>query len=78
MCGERIDVNIWFVLLAHRAGQQGWSFVDLLADFHLLLFISEFFGPEEMPIICASIMNRDEPLSEGYQLLLRSIAGMDG
>jgi hypothetical protein len=52
--------------------------VDLLADFHLLLFISEFFGPEEMPIICASIMNRDEPLSEGYQLLLRSIAGMDG
>lgn len=62
----------------NRAGQQGWSFVDLLADFHLLLFISDFFGPQDMPIICASITNRDEPLSEGYQLLLRSIAGIDG
>mmetsp|Transcript_16037 Transcript_16037/g.11565 ORF Transcript_16037/g.11565 Transcript_16037/m.11565 type:complete len:435 (+) Transcript_16037:59-1363(+) len=60
-----------------KVGQQGWTFTDLLGDFHLLLFISDFFGTQDMPIICASITNRDEPLSEGYQLLLRSIAGLD-
>lgn len=61
-----------------RAGTQGWSFVDLLADFHLLLFLADHFSlRDDIPLICAAIVNREEPLNEGYQILIRSLAGLD-
>lgn len=65
-----------------RVGKQGWSLLDILSDFHLLLFLvsppSCYLDLEkDMPKICESLKNHDIPLDEGYSLLLRSIAGMD-
>lgn len=65
-----------------RVGKQGWTLLDMLSDFHLLLFLvsppSNFLDlQQDMPKICESILNRDIPLDEGYSLLLRSIAGID-
>lgn len=62
----------------HRAGKEGWQFVDLLADFHLLLFLCDFLDiNEDIPRICKAVTDRETPLDEGYKLLLRSIAGME-
>jgi nuclear protein localization family protein 4 len=54
------------------SGSAGWSFIDLLSDFHLLLYLSQFLDMEsDMPKICESIINQDIPLNA-------SMAGMDG
>jgi len=61
-----------------KEGQKGWKLIDLLADFHLLLFLSNFLSiHEDIPQICRSIMHREIPLDEGHVLLIRSYAGMD-
>jgi nuclear protein localization family protein 4 len=62
-----------------RAGSQGWTLLDVLSDFHLLLFLAGSFLDleQDMPKICMSLRDRTVPLDEGYSLLLRSIAGMD-
>jgi nuclear protein localization protein 4 homolog len=66
------------LLFSRRAGKQGWSFIDMLADFNLLLFLSNFLDIEhDMPNVCRAIMDRAVPLDEGYMLLIRSLAGMD-
>lgn len=60
-----------------KAGKSGWSFVDLLADFHLLLFLSEYLDIHtDLSIIAASIKDRSIPLAEGHVELIRNIAGM--
>lgn len=62
-----------------RAGSQGWTLLDVLSDFHLLLFLASSFLDlqQDLPKICQSLLDRSVPLDEGYSLLLRSIAGMD-
>lgn len=61
-----------------RANKEGWSFVDMLGDFHLLLYLTDFLDLEQdMPRVIKAIVDRETPLDEGYKLLLRSIAGMD-
>jgi nuclear protein localization protein 4 homolog len=61
-----------------RVKQQGWQFLDLIADFHLLLFLSDYLSfDHDIPTICASIINRETPLSEGYEILLKSMAGLE-
>mmetsp|Transcript_8447 Transcript_8447/g.14333 ORF Transcript_8447/g.14333 Transcript_8447/m.14333 type:complete len:438 (+) Transcript_8447:115-1428(+) len=62
-----------------KAGSQGWTLLDVLSDFHLLLFLGSSFldMQQDMPKICQSLRDRTIPLDEGYPLLLRSIAGMD-
>ncbi|RYH11886.1 hypothetical protein EON65_38625 [archaeon] len=65
-------------MLFGRVGKEGWSFIDLLADFHLLLYLSEFLDVEQdLPRVCKSIIDREVKLDAGYELLIRSIAGMD-
>lgn len=62
----------------NKAGKEGWTFIDMLADFHLLLFLCDFLDiHEDLPRICRAVVDRDTPLDEGYKLLLRSIAGME-
>eukprot|EP01039_Chlorochromonas_danica_P006049 gene6049-6662_t len=62
----------------NRANKEGWSFVDMLGDFHLLLYLTDFLDLEQdMPRVIKAIVDRETPLDEGYTLLLRSIAGMD-
>eukprot|EP00591_Stephanopyxis_turris_P003398 CAMPEP_0195517380 /NCGR_PEP_ID=MMETSP0794_2-20130614/10628_1 /TAXON_ID=515487 /ORGANISM="Stephanopyxis turris, Strain CCMP 815" /LENGTH=404 /DNA_ID=CAMNT_0040646177 /DNA_START=353 /DNA_END=1567 /DNA_ORIENTATION=+ len=62
-----------------KSGSQGWNFIDLLSDFGLLLFLSNFLDfATDMPKICKSVVNRDVPLDEGYKIIIASMAGMDG
>ena len=69
------DINF---LTYYRAGKEGWSLQDLLADFHLLLFLCDFLDMQyDIPQLCRSVMQRDLPLDDGYQLIIRSVAGMD-
>lgn len=63
-----------------KSGTAGWTFVDLLADFSLLLYLSKFLDFEtDLPKLCASVVDRDKvPLDDGYKLIIASMAGMDG
>lgn len=62
-----------------KSGTAGWTFIDLLADFNLLIYLSEFLDmTTDVPSICESIVNRDKPLNDGYKLIIGSMAGLDG
>jgi nuclear protein localization family protein 4 len=62
-----------------KSGTAGWTFVELLADFHLLLYLCQFLDTgTDMPKICESVTDRDVPLTEGYKLIIGSMAGLDG
>jgi len=62
-----------------KSGSAGWTFVDLLADFNLLIYLTKFLDVEtDIPKICESIVDRDVPLEEGYKLIIASMAGLDG
>lgn len=62
-----------------KSGSAGWSFVELLSDFHLLLYLCQLLDMStDMPKICESVANRDVPLKEGYKLIIGSMAGLDG
>jgi len=62
-----------------KSGQSGWTFVDRLADFHLLIYLSKFLDLNaDFPKICAAIHNRDVPLDDGYKLIIKSMAGLEG
>lgn len=61
-----------------KSGSQGWEFIDLLSDFHLLLYLGKFLSEEDIPNICKSVVDRDIPLASGYKIIIASMAGMDG
>mmetsp|Transcript_15051 Transcript_15051/g.21445 ORF Transcript_15051/g.21445 Transcript_15051/m.21445 type:complete len:476 (-) Transcript_15051:76-1503(-) len=62
-----------------KSGSQGWSFIDLLSDFNLLLYLCHFLDVDiDMPNICRSVSNRDIPLDDGYKLIISGIAGLEG
>jgi nuclear protein localization family protein 4 len=63
-----------------KSGQSGWTFVDLLSDFALLLYLCKFLDVgTDMPKICASVIDRENvPLDDGYKIIISSMAGMDG
>jgi nuclear protein localization family protein 4 len=61
----------------NRAGKQGWTFEALLADFQLLLFLTQFLDANhDLPMICKSILDKAIPLDEGHMLIIRSLAGL--
>eukprot|EP00640_Fibrocapsa_japonica_P001471 CAMPEP_0113944174 /NCGR_PEP_ID=MMETSP1339-20121228/30681_1 /TAXON_ID=94617 /ORGANISM="Fibrocapsa japonica" /LENGTH=415 /DNA_ID=CAMNT_0000949261 /DNA_START=206 /DNA_END=1453 /DNA_ORIENTATION=+ /assembly_acc=CAM_ASM_000762 len=61
-----------------KVGQRGWTLVDLLADFHLLLFLTAFLDMQhDIPRICQSIVDKEVPLDEGFKLIIGSLAGLD-
>jgi hypothetical protein len=61
-----------------RVGKKGWTFSDQLADFQLLLYLCNFLSAaDDLPLLCRAVLDREVPLDDGYQLLIRSIAGMD-
>mmetsp|Transcript_15663 Transcript_15663/g.33071 ORF Transcript_15663/g.33071 Transcript_15663/m.33071 type:complete len:504 (+) Transcript_15663:63-1574(+) len=62
-----------------KSGQAGWTFIDLLSDFALLLYLCKFLDVKtDMPKICASVKDREVPLDDGYKIIITSMAGMDG
>jgi len=61
-----------------KSGTQGWNFIDLLSDFHLLLYLCEFLDLDtDMAKISQSVVNRHLPLDDGYKIIIASMAGMD-
>ncbi|KAL7581112.1 hypothetical protein ACA910_005913 [Epithemia clementina (nom. ined.)] len=62
-----------------KAGTAGWTLEDRLADLNLLLYLSDYLDKEnDLPRICTSIVNREIPLDDGYKLIIKSLAGLDG
>lgn len=61
-----------------RAGGQGFTYVDVLSDFHLLFFLTAFLDLQnDMPKICASVVDREKPLDDGFKFLINNFAGLD-
>ncbi|CAM9751683.1 unnamed protein product [Chrysoparadoxa australica] len=62
-----------------KAGEKGFTYIDLLSDFHLLLFLTAFLDMKtDMPKICTSVVDREVPLDSGFELIISHMAGMDG
>jgi nuclear protein localization protein 4 homolog len=62
-----------------KSGTAGWTFVDRLADFNLLIYLSHLLDLNaDYPKICASIVDKSIPLDDGYKIIIKSMAGMDG
>ena len=62
-----------------KSGQAGWTFIDLLSDFALLLYLCKFLDvSQDMPKICESVKDREVLLDDGYKIIITSLAGMDG
>lgn len=62
----------------YRAGKNGWTFKSVLADLQLLLFLCDYMDiSSDMGVICDAILSDEIPIQEGYQLIIRSVAGID-
>ena len=62
-----------------KVGQKGWTLLDLVSDFHLLLYLASsgmMSMEDDMPHLCRNILDHT-PVSEGHALLIRSLAGID-
>lgn len=61
-----------------KSGSAGWTFIDLLSDFNLLIYLSKYLDMQtDIPKICRSVVDREIPLDEGYKLIIASMAGLD-
>jgi len=60
-----------------KIGSAGWTWMDLLSDFNILIYLSQFLDPPDMAQICESVANRDIPLNDGYKIIIAGLAGMD-
>jgi nuclear protein localization family protein 4 len=50
---------------------------DVLGDLQLLLFLCDYMDVQtDIPRICAAVNDPDVPLDGGYELLIRSLAGL--
>jgi nuclear protein localization protein 4 homolog len=63
-----------------QSGKAGWTFVDRLADLNLLIYLSDYLDVgTDYPKICQAIVNREtQDLDDGYKLIIKSLAGLDG
>lgn len=62
-----------------KSGTSGWTFTDLLSDFNLLIYMTQFLDINaDFPKICQSVTDRDSPLDDGYKIIIASLAGLDG
>jgi len=61
-----------------KSGSSGWTFVDLLADFNLLVYLCDYLDVKaDMVKVCTSIVDREIPLDEGYRLIIGALAKLD-
>jgi len=59
-------------------GKQGFTLKHLLADFHLLLFLSNFLDvKDDIAPLCEAILDDDKPIQDGTSLLIKSMAGFE-
>eukprot|EP00560_Eucampia_antarctica_P006347 CAMPEP_0197825444 /NCGR_PEP_ID=MMETSP1437-20131217/2527_1 /TAXON_ID=49252 ORGANISM="Eucampia antarctica, Strain CCMP1452" /NCGR_SAMPLE_ID=MMETSP1437 /ASSEMBLY_ACC=CAM_ASM_001096 /LENGTH=479 /DNA_ID=CAMNT_0043425443 /DNA_START=155 /DNA_END=1594 /DNA_ORIENTATION=+ len=60
-----------------KSGSAGWTFMDLLSDFNLLIYLSKFLDPSDIAEICGSVSDRDIPLKNGHKIIIAGLAGLD-
>ena len=61
-----------------KSGSAGWTFMDLLSDFNLLIYLCKHLDLQsDIKKICQSVVDRDVSLDEGYKLIIASMAGLD-
>jgi len=61
-----------------KSGTAGWTFIDLLSDFNLLIYLSKFLDVDaDFPKICRAITDRSVPLDDGYKIIITGLAGVD-
>ena len=58
------------------SGKRGYTFTQLLTDFHLLLYLSDFLDPSDMEKICKSVRDESD-IDDGYKIIIASMAGID-
>ena len=62
-----------------KSGTAGWTFIDLLSDFNLLIYLTQYLDIKaDFPKICQSVVDRAVPLDDGYKIIIASMAGLDG
>lgn len=62
-----------------KADTKGWKLQQLLGDFQLLLYLTQFLDlKSDLVPICNAILSPDKsiPITEGHALIIRSLAGM--
>ena len=76
---DRTPSNHELKIQLSKSGTAGWTFIDRLADFNLLIYISQFLDvKEDLSKICKSISDKNISLDDGYKILIKSIAGLEG
>jgi len=76
---ERVQSHDEMKKQLQKAGSAGWTFEDRLSDFNLLVYLSRFLDMNaDFPKICASLSDRKIPLDDGFKLIIKSMAGMEG
>ena len=62
-----------------KADTKGWKLQQLLGDFQLLLYLTQFLDlKSDLVPICNAILSPDKsiPITEGHALIIRSLAGI--
>lgn len=62
-------------LRACLAAVKSKPYAQRLADFHLLLFLSQRLGESDVALLCDAVASGGE-VAEGYRLLIDSLAGL--
>jgi hypothetical protein len=60
--------------LQPRGPAAGSPFVKRIADFHLLLYVSQALGAEDIAMLCEAVRTGGA-ISDGHQLLINAMAG---
>jgi nuclear protein localization family protein 4 len=57
----------------------GWTFIDLLSDFNLLIYLAKVVDVNaDFPKICQLVVDRTIPVDDGYTIIITSMVGVDG
>lgn len=62
-------------LKAHLQKKSGAAYVELLSDFHVLLFLSKQLDNSDMALLCEAVRDK-KPILDGYKVIIDSIANI--
>jgi nuclear protein localization family protein 4 len=61
-----------------KSGTNGWTFTDLLSDFQLLLYLTEFLDMDSIILGVASSIVEKRDVDDGYKIMVSSLVGLEG
>ena len=59
-----------------KSGTNGWTFTDLLSDFQLLLYLTEFLDMDSIILGVASSIVEKRDVDDGYKIMVSSLVGL--